>query len=344
MSIKEIADLLINAKRPIDVFGDITLDELKKKYKSLIKICHPDLESEDYKEMATNTMSLLNEYYEKALKEIESGIYNVFDEKELLKNEEELFEFNLKNKNYKFYKYLMSDDVCDIYEGICDKDLVTLKIVMDESDNRLIDHEYSVLKELSHYSILKPITRVKINGKNGLIYNKPKALNIADFKREYGLVGGSHVCWILERLLSVIGYLHSNKIVHGNIKEENVLIDAENHNVLLIDYTLCIDKADEKDSKYKIINDNFTPSYVNKDARVVPNSDIYAVGKIAIDLLGGDIERVTLPISCDYRIRTFIRKLLLSSEQDAWKLWDELRGLRSEVYGNERFKKLIKRK
>lgn len=343
MFLKEIANILLKAKRPIDVFGDLSLEEVKKKYKQMVKKCHPDLFKDEEKEMASETMALLNEYYEKALKEFESGIYDLTDEKEILEANEVLFEFDIRGNNYKFYKYLSSDDVCDIYEGTCDGELVLLKIAIDEKDNNLVENEYNVVKDLNHYSIVKPLRKLKINNKVGLIYEKNNALNVKEFKNIYGLIGGSHVCWILERLLSVIGYLHSNKIVHGNIKEENVFIDTDNHNVILMDYTLCISKANEKDSKYKIINDNFTPNYVNKNARVVPNVDIYAVGKIAIDLLGGDIDRVTLPISCDYRVRGFIRKLLDGKEQDAWKLWDELREIRTEVYGRERFKKLVKK-
>ncbi|MBR4178655.1 MAG: protein kinase family protein [Bacilli bacterium] len=344
MSTEEISNILLNANRPIDVFGDLSLEEVKKKYKLMVKKCHPDLFSNDKKDMASKLMILLNDYYERALKEFENGIYNITDEKEILETNEMLFDFEIRGKKYQIYKYLASDDVCDIYEGTCDEKVVLLKIAMDENDNELVENEYSVVKELDHYSIIKPLKKLKINDKVALIYEKPNALNIKDFKKTYGLINGSHVSWILERLLSVIGYLHSKKIVHGNIKEENVLIDPENHNVILIDYSLCISDADNPDSKYKIINDHFTPSYVTKDARVVPNTDIYAVGKIAVDLLGGDIDRVTLPISCDYRMRSFIRKLISGNEQDAWKLWDELRGIRTEVYGNERFKKLSKRK
>lgn len=343
MSIKEIANLVLNANRAIDVFGDGDENDVKRVYKSYVKICHPDLNRDNLK-MCEDVMSLLNKYYHEALEELKNGTYNIKDEKELLKLNTPLFEFNIKNKHYTFYKYLRSDDVCDIYEGLLNDELITLKIVMDESDNKLLESEYDLVNGLEHYSINKPICKVKINGRVGLIYNKPNAYNISDFKKYYGCISGSHVCWILERLLSVLGYLHSNKIVHGNIKEENVYIDADNHNVILDDFALSISNASDSNSKYKIINDHFTPGYVDSNSKVIPNADIYAVGKIAIDLLGGDIDRIALPLSCDERVRRFIRKLLDKNENDAWKLWNELIEIRNEVYGLERFKKLNKRK
>lgn len=343
MSIEEIAELLVNAKRPIEVFGGTTKEEVKKKYKYYVKICHPDLVIDSAKEAAGRCMELINDFYKRALKELEDGIYNITDKKELYKRESPIFEFDLKKQNYKFYEYMYSNDVCDIYEGLCNDKIVNLYIVTEESDNSLIEREYELLNKLEHLSIVKPISKIKINDKNGLIFEKVDGYNVLDLKKEYGNISGEHVCWILERLLSVIGYLHSNKIVHGNIKEENVIINPLTHNVYLKDFTLAIENANDVNSKYKIINEYFTPSYVNKNERVMPSADIYAVGKIAIDLLGGDYKNVALPLSCDVRVRKFIRKLVETKQNDAWALWDELIKIRNEVYGTKRFQILSKK-
>lgn len=341
MKIQDIVNILEYAKRPIDVFGGSSKEDVKKRYKEFIKICHPDLTVD--KDLANKVTILLNEYYEKALIELDKGIYNTYDEKDILMSNDILFEFNIRGKKYTFYKYLCSEDVCDVYEGICDDEVIVMRIVMDEDDNKLINHEEEVLRNLDHYSLPKIKTKLKINNKDALIFNKDNYLTIRDIKRYYENINGEHICWILERLLSLIGYLHSKKIVHGNIKEENVLIDIENHNVLIKDYTLCITDADKIDSKYKIINDYYTPSYINDKSRVLPSVDIYAVGLVAVNLLGGDIERIALPISVDIKVRTFIRKLLSGKENDAWALWDELINIRNEVYGSKRFQ-VLKRK
>ena len=57
MSIKEIADLVLNANRAIDVFGEGDENDIKKVYKKYVKVCHPDL-NRDNSKMCEDIMSL----------------------------------------------------------------------------------------------------------------------------------------------------------------------------------------------------------------------------------------------------------------------------------------------
>ena len=85
MSIKEISDILLNAREPEDVFTGSTKEEIKKEYRRLAKICHPDIAPQNEKELAEKTTILLNEFYEKANKKLEEGLYGIKDPKELYK-------------------------------------------------------------------------------------------------------------------------------------------------------------------------------------------------------------------------------------------------------------------
>lgn len=340
MSIKEIADLLLNAKEPEDVFEGNTKEEIKKSYRNLAKICHPDKVSENEKELAGKLTIILNNLYKVAQEKIEKGIYNLKDIKEIYKKSEPLFSFKIKNKTYDIYECIKEEDVSTIYEGLQNDELIALKIVNDENDNNLIDEEFKLLQELKHLGLPQVISKLKINGRNSIILKKEPGFSFEEIIKEYKNIPEEHIFWILERMLSLIGYLHSNKIVHGNIKPENIIIDVENHNVKIMDYTLCIKNAHELTSKYKIINDDYTPDYVSKDSIVIPHVDIYAVAKLAIELMGGDIRRNAMPLNVSLELRTFIRKMINYKENDAWKLWDELIELRNKRYGKTRFQKL----
>lgn len=340
MSIKEISKVLMNALEPEDVFIGNTLEEIKREYRSMAKVCHPDVVGDEYKDLAGRVTGLLNKFYEMANKKIESGIYGMKDKKEIYKRKDILFSFEHRGKKYDIYSLSYEEDISVIYEGLCDGELIKLKIVNDECDNELLDEEYKILKEFTHLGLLSVPCKLKINGKVALIFRDDFGLSVDEIKREYGVINEEHIAWILERLLSLVGFLHSNKIVHGNIKSDNVFIDVDNHNVKIIDYSFCIRDANKKDSRYKIINDYYSPSYVDKNGLVSPNVDIYAIGKVAILLMGGDIERNAMPVSVSIEMRTFIRKLLDRNSCDAWGLWNELIDLRNKLYGNSRFKKL----
>ena len=340
MSVEEISKILINAREPEDVFSGKSIDEIKHEYRKMAKICHPDVVKSEYMDLAQRTTSLLNKFYESAIKKIENGIYGVKDKKLIYKTKDILFSFDNRGKTYDIYSCILEEDISVVYEGLCDGKIIRIKIVNDECDNELLLNEYEILKKYNHLGLPKVLGNVKINGRVSLIYDDEFGLSVEEIKKEYGYIPEEHIAWILERMLSLIGYLHSNKLVHGNIKSDNVFIDVDNHNVKISDYSFCITDASKKESKYKIVNDLYSPSYVSKDSLVIPNVDIYATGKIAIELIGGDIRRDAMPLRVSIEMRNFIRKLLDKNSNDAWALWNELIELRNKLYGKTRFQKL----
>lgn len=347
MYVKEIYKKIIEASRPIEIFGDVSKEEIKKVYHSIAKQCHPDIVPEDQKILGEKLMQLLNVMYTKALKEFDEGIYNLTDARDLYKKSTPFVDFDLSGKNYKFYEYVSQGDVGEIYKGLLNDEIVYLKVASDSNDNDNIENEYNLLTNLNHQSIPKVLDILKINGLSSIIFSDFKGMAFSDFQKEYGQVTGEHIVWMLERMLSTIGYLHSNNIVHGNIKPENIYINPDVHNIIILDYSLSIEKANEAASKYRIVNDNYTAPEVNANLRVLPNTDIYSIGKIAIKLLGGNIHTNGMPIGVDIKVRDFIRKLVNTDAKirsnDAYELWDEIIAIRNEVYGKGRFLKLNKK-
>jgi serine/threonine protein kinase len=344
MNNEEVYKTLSELSRPIEIFGNTTKDNIKTIYRNMAKKYHPDKLSSDERTIGEKIMQLLNATYEQALKELDTGIYNLTDSKELYKHKKPCMEFNLSQGNYKFYEEISQGDTGVLYKGIHNDDIVYLKIALTEDDNNDIHNEYTLLSALNHHSIPKVLDIFKINGLTSIIFTDFKGIEVNQFIKDYGYMENEHILWILERILSAVGYLHSNNIVHGNIKPENIYIDSDTHNIILLDYSLAIEKADLSINKYRIINDNYTAPEVNINARVLPNSDIYSVGKIIIKLLGGDIHTNGMPIHIDIKIRNFIRRLITDNSKlrsnDAYKLWDEIIAIRHELYGRHRFLKL----
>lgn len=256
-----------------------------------------------------------------------------------------LFEIDVRGEVYSFYENVFEGEVAYIFKGKNKSDIVYLKVAIDPADNELLDTEYDVLSKVRHQSMPYVEEKIMVNDSVAILMREVKGMQMNDLLSEYPRgIPAEHVMWMLERLLSVVGYLHSNFVVHGNIKPENIIINKENHNVSLLGFSFCIKDANTSDAKYKIVNDYYTAPEVGKDARVLPSSDIYSIGKLAIKLLGGDVKTGGMPISVDARIRAFIRKMvsvpLSERPNDAWELWSEVIRLRTEVFGTERFKKI----
>lgn len=346
MTVKQIYEKLLQAKRPIEFFGEMsTDDELKKAYKQYAKKIHPDIVPDKDKYIAGEAFSVLNKLYNLGLSELEQGIYGIVDPVQIYKHMTPLFEITIKGEMYQFYENVFEGEVGYIFKGTSANDIVYLKVAIDPDDNDLINTEYNVLSTLRHQSLPYVEQKIMVNDTNAILMREVKGVTMPELMGQYARgIPAEHVMWMLERLLSVVGYLHSNRVVHGNIKPENIIINKDNHNVSLLGFSFCIPNANTSEAQYKIINDFYTAPEVKKTARVLPSSDVYSIGKIAIKLLGGDVVSNGMPISVDARVRAFIRKMVSSTPSDrpddAWKLWSKLAKLRTEVFGTQRFKKL----
>lgn len=346
MTVKQIYEKLLQAKRPIDFFGEMaTEDELKRAFREYAKKIHPDIIHEKDKYIAGEAFSILNKLYNLGLDEFKKGIYGIVDSVQIYKYMTPLFEITVKGKLYQFYENMFEGEVAYIFKGISSNDIVYLKVAINPEDNDLITTEYNVLSTLRHQSFPYVEQKIMVNDINAILMREVKGVTMLELLEQYTKgVPAEHVMWMLERLLSVVGYLHLNCVVHGNIKPENIIINKDNHNVSLLGFSFCIPNANTPEAQYKIVNDYYTAPEVKKTARVLPSSDVYSIGKIAIKLLGGDVSSNGMPISVDARVRAFIRKMVSNSSSDrpndAWKLWSELIKLRTEVFGTQRFKKL----
>lgn len=346
MAIKQIYERLLQAKRPIEFFGEISTDyDLKKAYKQYAKKIHPDVVPNNDKYIASESFVILNKLYNLGLSELEQGIYDIVDPVEIYKHMTPLFEITIKGELYQFYENIFEGEVGYIFKGTSANDIVYLKVAINPDDNDLINTEYNVLSTLRHQSLPYVEQKIMVNDTNAILMREVKGVTMPELMEQYTKgVPAEHVMWMLERLLSVVGYLHSNRVVHGNIKPENIIINKDNHNVSLLGFSFCIPDANTSEAQYKITNDFYTAPEVKKTARVLPSSDVYSLGKIAIKLLGGNVVSNGMPISVDARVRAFIRKMVSDVQSDrpndAWKLWSELTQLRTEVFGTQRFKKL----
>lgn len=343
MNTKELYEKMLGARRPIDFFGAVNdVDALKAVFRMFAKMVHPDTAKDKY--VTTEAFKELNVLYSRAKQELQDGVYASASPIDSTIRDS-LLEVDIRGVLYKFYEHVFEGEVADIFKGGCNSDTVFLKMAIDSKDNDLIANEFEVLSTIRHGSLPFVDEKIEVNGASAIIMREVVGVDMPQLMKGYPHgVPAKHVAWMMERLFSVVGYLHSNLVVHGNIKPEQLIINKDNHNVTLCGFSMCIQKANTRNAKYKIQNEHYTAPEVDTTATVLPVSDIFSLGKVFIEMLGGNIETNTLPDSVDSRMVEFIHHLVEPDYQDrpndAWRLWDELRQLRSDIFGSKRFEKL----
>ena len=345
MGLREIYDKLVKARRPADFFGNVSEENQKILYRAYVKKVHPDTAPDNQKYIAEQATSLLNKLNAEAMAEYREGTYAVADTMDSCGKGAPLFAFALDGKNHRFYELFFRGEVGNLYKGTNGEYAIVLKVAADPADNDLIRAEFKTLDATKHHALPIVENQLTVNGRFAITMREIEGTPLLQLRKEYpDGVPAEHVMWMLERLFSVVGYLHANRIVHGNIKPEHVIVNKKNHNVSLCGFSLCITEADKPTARYKVANEIYSPPEVNKTAQVQPGADLYAVGKLAVFLLGGDVESNAMPAIIDENIRKFVRKLVATDVKarpdDAWKLWDELIALRARLFKNERFKRL----
>lgn len=150
-----------------------------------------------------------------------------------------------------------------------------------------------------------------------------------------GAVDDEHVCWIIQRLLRVLGYLHYHGVVHCDIKPDNVLLQLKEHNVVLVDFGLVADRPTRATAP-KGGTEHYLPPEFLQGVAPRPESDLYSVGKVAVHLLGGNIGTGSLPADVNPKLKAFFQPFIRQDPRarpsSAMQLHDELIALRQDIF------------
>lgn len=361
--LKKVYKELLGAINAEDFFGRLVSDkiedqliEVKELYREAAKICHPDFyeKNPDLREIAEDAMKLLSKFREEAEEKILRDDYDLFARKGRSKNAD--FVIKTKIREYYIKSAIAEGDLSTVYGGYAasgDSAItsVVIKIAKDVRDNDLLQNEARVVKFLQrepsrqskHFPVFLDQFRTNKN-QIGLVF---KYLDGHDFysirereKYKNG-IDRKHMVWILNRILSAVGYAHSIGIVHGNIEPSHILVRPNDHNVFLIDWSYAAINPFGTGDGFKIYNEDFSPPEVKEKKSPIPASDLYSIGKCMIYILGGDVKTNEMPKSVEEPlqrfIKFFVRESPLQRTQDGWEMHAELIRLVESLWGKRRF-------
>jgi len=212
-------------------------------------------------------------------------------------------------------------------------------IDLSKEDKEILKREAKLLWKIHHHSL--PTLRdyfVAPDGSCVMVMSFIKGKDLYKILEEDYPKGidPEHVCWITQRLLNALHYLHFNGVIHGDIKPHNILIVPEEHNAVLVDYGLSSIRPKSMTRPLGCTAAFAAPEQLDGKPPI-PETDIYGLGVSMIYALGGNFRAMTYPSSVPEPIRDFFNAMVvrepLKRPNSADKLVKPLSDLRMKVFG-----------
>lgn len=143
-------------------------------------------------------------------------------------------------------------DVADLYVVTSDSQEGVLKIARDAADNDLMDAELSCLRSLSHaspesYRRYVPTVLDHFEGSGrrvNVLVPAKYHYSLAQIKSMMpGNIPFRHIVWMMNRLLSCIGFVERAGWVHGGITPDHILYEPKGHGMMLVGWCSAVNIA-----------------------------------------------------------------------------------------------------
>ncbi|MBE9207860.1 serine/threonine protein kinase [Nostoc sp. LEGE 06077] len=157
------------------------------------------------------------------------------------------------------------------------------------------EQEAKTLAQLgSHSQVPMLLDYFETNGEFYLVQEYVRGYTLAREVKRNGTKSETEVKQFLREILPILQYIHQNRVIHRDIKPQNLLRCEDDQRLVMIDFGAVKEKLVEitEDSGYKTATTNFvgTMGFAPPEQfalRPVYASDIYAVGITCLYLLTG---------------------------------------------------------
>jgi serine/threonine protein kinase len=207
-------------------------------------------------------------------------------------------------------------------------------------DEEILINEAKSIWDLRHFAIpaIRNILKLE-DGSLALVMSYIPGPTLEQIIEKNKKLDAEHVCWIAERCLNALMYLHYHGVVHGDVKPQNIIVQPESHTVVLVDYGLAAIKPTSHFS-----SPGYTPMFASpeqiKGMPLLPESDLYSLGMTMVFGLGGDLGTKNVPAETPDMVCDFIKKLIVYDvlgrpRWDKDNLIEELQEIRRESFGRD---------
>jgi serine/threonine protein kinase len=251
--------------------------------------------------------------------------------------------------NYEIIRHIADGGFGRTYEGrhiyLDIKACLKQNSNISKADIDLFKREANIMADINHHSL--PAFRDFFPVEDGsyilamqFIEGKNLQEIITDAKQKKKQIKPETICWMSQRLLNALHYLHHKGIVHGDVKPGNIIIQSEDHNAILVDYGLSSLKP-----KKHTRPDGYTHLYAAPEIKnhkpPLPESDFYSFGLSMLAALGGDPISKTFPDYVPDELQDYYSDLIRYNPLDRPK-WEDndlvrkLSDLRQDLFGRRK--------
>ncbi|WP_341718393.1 serine/threonine protein kinase [Micromonospora sp. FIMYZ51] len=247
-------------------------------------------------------------------------------------------------RGYRCGRPAYSGDLADLYDVGADR---LLKLPRDPRDNDLMTREEDALRRLAERGdprwlpyvprLVDSFThREATSGAERritVLATAPNLHSLVEVRRAYpdGL-DARDVAWMWRRLLVALGLAHRAGVVHGAVLPPHVLIEPQEHGVVLVDWCFSTEPGGVVPALVPDHQDWY-PAEVTDRRPCGPGTDLAMAARCMTWLMGRHAPRELLAFARGCRSR-----VLRARPDDAWRLLGELDEVLHRLYGPRTFR------
>lgn len=190
---------------------------------------------------------------------------------------------------YEFDKPFREGGMGRIYIGkhvLLDEEVVIKELILKgpEAEQQFLEEAKILYRHIRHSSFPAVKDFFIHQGHYFLVMDYIRGKSMQDFIDLGRLFNEDTICWILDRILPGLAYLHRMNIVHRDIKPGNIILNLGEHRAVLVDFGIAKDKVapPEKEGSGKLTyTRHFASPEQYRGEVCTPASDIYSAGATA---------------------------------------------------------------
>ncbi|MBI2626089.1 MAG: serine/threonine protein kinase [Candidatus Nealsonbacteria bacterium] len=217
----------------------------------------------------------------------------------------------MKVYQYEFDKPFREGGMGRIYIGkhvLLQEEVVIKELILKgpEAEQQFLEEAKILYRHIRHSSFPAVKDYFVYQGRHFLVMDYIRGKSMQDFIDLGRPFNEDSICWILDRILAGLAYLHRMGIVHRDIKPGNIILNLGEHRAVLVDFGIAKNKVavpeKQEGGKLTYTRHFASPEQYRGEACTVA-SDIYSLGATAYYALTNVLPPEAIKLKSDRNLK-----------------------------------------